>query len=480
MENINEKVIERLKALQEVSISNKRKVAALIYCVDTGNIISEAINYNPCNNEKCENSEGETYDTVIHAEEACIMNLLSSEYSRRNEKLVLYCTFSPCINCCRLIAQAKISMVYYINEHKINFQISETKGSLSPLQYLYSNHIGVFKYNEDLKLFMPRELNAIIYHSADIDGLMSGYLMRQIQPNSIMIPYNYENETDWMKENYSKYTFVDITPPLSWIESKKDDILNDTIQITIIDHHLDKLFNIEECEKILGINKKILIIKNKPEEKISAVGLIKEIKNIQQWTKNLYYEFEELLQIISDYDSWKFVTYEQSRKLRIYNIINYMSSTIKTIEDLDLFVLEFLEANITLESLEEYGKVLYNSTHTENKQKLNASKHCLLNGQLYVLYQGYPNFPMQEQIYELFDVPQDTPILYVGYSINLDTNKIKFSARSRNIKNNQFINAMDFAKFYDGGGHPDAAGFTISFEEGLSLIKNFPNFINTQ
>lgn len=69
----------------------------------------------------CEDENGNTKDSVAHAEENAIINAYKNGISDLSN-CVLYVTLSPCANCCRLIYQAGIQIVYYKKRYRLPIQ----------------------------------------------------------------------------------------------------------------------------------------------------------------------------------------------------------------------------------------------------------------------------------------------------------------------------------------------------------------------
>lgn len=68
----------------------------------------------------CEGPDGETEWYVFHAESNALSKVMTSSISSKGA--TMYNTFSPCINCAKLIIQAKIARYVYIDTH------SDTRG----------------------------------------------------------------------------------------------------------------------------------------------------------------------------------------------------------------------------------------------------------------------------------------------------------------------------------------------------------------
>ena len=93
----------------------KKKVGALI--VKDRMIISDGYNGTPTGMENiCEDEENYTKWYVLHAEANAIMKVASSTQSCSGA--TLYVTLSPCKDCSKLIYQAGIVRVVYIDQYK--------------------------------------------------------------------------------------------------------------------------------------------------------------------------------------------------------------------------------------------------------------------------------------------------------------------------------------------------------------------------
>ena len=98
-----------------LSYCERRKVGALI--VKDRMIISDGYNGTPTGMENiCEDEENYTKWYVLHAEANAIMKVASSTQSCSGA--TLYVTLSPCKDCSKLIYQAGIVRVVYIEQYK--------------------------------------------------------------------------------------------------------------------------------------------------------------------------------------------------------------------------------------------------------------------------------------------------------------------------------------------------------------------------
>ena len=98
-----------------LSHCTRKKVGALI--VKEGMIISDGYNGTPTGfPNDCEDAQGITLWYVLHAEANAIMKVARSTNNARNA--TLYLTHSPCRECSKLILQAGITRLVYLNSYK--------------------------------------------------------------------------------------------------------------------------------------------------------------------------------------------------------------------------------------------------------------------------------------------------------------------------------------------------------------------------
>ena len=99
----------------KLSHCKRRQVGAII--VKNNIIIADGFNGTPSGFENCcEDSNGKTHWYVLHAEANAILKLAKS--NNRGQNSTLYITLSPCKDCSKLILQAGIKRVVYINSYK--------------------------------------------------------------------------------------------------------------------------------------------------------------------------------------------------------------------------------------------------------------------------------------------------------------------------------------------------------------------------
>lgn len=126
----------------KLSYCERKKVGALI--VKDRMIISDGYNGTPSGFENCcEDKDGSTLWFVLHAEANAILKLASSTQSAKNA--TLYLTLSPCKDCSKLILQAGIKKLVYMDDY------SDTEG----IQFLKNHKIEILKIEKDT-LFLEK------------------------------------------------------------------------------------------------------------------------------------------------------------------------------------------------------------------------------------------------------------------------------------------------------------------------------------
>ncbi|MCC5916537.1 MAG: dCMP deaminase family protein [Cryomorphaceae bacterium] len=112
------------KEWAKLSHCNRKKVGALI--VKDRMIISDGYNGTPSGFENdCEDEEGLTKWYVLHAEANAILKVAGSTHSCRGA--TLYLTHSPCKDCAKLIHQAGVIRLVYLEQYKDNSGLSFLK-----------------------------------------------------------------------------------------------------------------------------------------------------------------------------------------------------------------------------------------------------------------------------------------------------------------------------------------------------------------
>ena len=118
-EQSDEYYIKAAQLCAKNSYAVKLQVGAII--VKDGQIMSDGFNGTPCGFEnKCEvkSIDGSllTLSYVLHAESNAILKC--AKYGRPTNGSTLYITHSPCIECAKLIIQAGIIRVVYLEDYR--------------------------------------------------------------------------------------------------------------------------------------------------------------------------------------------------------------------------------------------------------------------------------------------------------------------------------------------------------------------------
>lgn len=115
MEKHDHQYMRMAKIWSENSYATKLQVGSII--VKDCRIISDGYNGTPAGFKNvCEDENGKTYPWVLHAEANAITKLAKSH----NDSVggTLYVTHAPCIDCAKLIIQARITRVVFGKHYK--------------------------------------------------------------------------------------------------------------------------------------------------------------------------------------------------------------------------------------------------------------------------------------------------------------------------------------------------------------------------
>ena len=119
----------------QLSHCKRKQVGALI--VKNGMIISDGYNGTPSGFKNCcEDEYGNTKWYVLHAEANAILKIAGSTQNCKNA--TVYLTMSPCKDCSKLIHQAGIKRLVYLNEYK----------DMSGVNFLNEAGVEVVKLNK--------------------------------------------------------------------------------------------------------------------------------------------------------------------------------------------------------------------------------------------------------------------------------------------------------------------------------------------
>jgi dCMP deaminase len=502
--------------IASVSTANKRKVGSVIVndrFLQNPVILSTGFNKMPENFlSDCENNEGVTYDCVLHAEEVSILNLIKNNTKKQFDNLIMFATYSPCMNCAKLIVSAGIKTLYYSEQHKINFTESDLYGGISPKEFLENSEVKVvFIPKVDLQIDASENISfepfidtvksetdvKLVYHSKDCDGLFSAYIATEYltELNNIfnrninidLYPCNYEKDNKYILENYYgesfHYYFVDITPDIDWLSNV---LLMTNHKIIIFDHHK------EAINKIIDkfgpfIDSRIILITNMHSNDSAAKIIFDYLAykeqnifvNILELCGVNHIEIEalgKLVKIISDYDTWKFVSFSPLKEHETLVINRYFftftknftifSRTVKNI--LNQMVLNFKNEGFDylfdMPEIVHTGCDLLFLDKNDAEEKLNSVYFNPEKG--IALFSGYTDYFIEKALSSRYG--QELKF-WISYRVNIESNLISFSIRSKGEND-----AQKFAQKFGGGGHLNASGFKINlnkFDLNISIIE---------
>lgn len=471
MENfdfINEELIKRLLDLKKKSPANKRKVGAIIVNKE-GKTVSVGFNYNQDGTDICENLEGKTFDTVIHAEESAIMYCCKNNIDINDATLI--CTYTPCIHCSRLIVLSGIKNLIFIDKHPENFEkTEEVVESLSPFEFLIKNSINIYQYDIESKNIVDMNFSGkkcFVYHGVDADGWMGYYLGKKIYEDADFYSYNYEKNPSFMEENiYNQYIFVDCCPEIEFI--KKLQRYNVNFLIKIFDHHVDRIDELKKYYHSIKENYSNIIIDFITKGNDTCGSKLFYDYNFEKLENKIQFKvFTKIIKYIDYYDTWKWDKLDkndsknQMFKTNILSFNTYIQTLITHVN----YFYALIDSTCTdekLNSILDIGKLLM---EVQKNNVINYLKNALfLKLSNTIIFEGIPNNFTYEIICKTYGLSENEYCMYIGYTINLDKQYIKFSVRTRNSSNPVCNKAIDIAKMFGGGGHEDAAGFTVSFE----------------
>lgn len=104
--------------MAQIWATNSKAIRKQVGClvVKDRTIIADGYNGTPSGMDNaCEDSEGNTNWWVLHAETNALMKLAGSTQSSKGS--TIYLTFSPCKNCSKLILQAGVARVVFLERH---------------------------------------------------------------------------------------------------------------------------------------------------------------------------------------------------------------------------------------------------------------------------------------------------------------------------------------------------------------------------
>lgn len=115
MTNIDQICIQMAREMSTISKANRKKVGAVL--LTKNGVILPGVNGQPAGwDNACEDENGNTKTTVIHAETNCILKAAKEGVSIIGA--TIYVTLSPCNTCSAMLAQSGIARIVYDEEYR--------------------------------------------------------------------------------------------------------------------------------------------------------------------------------------------------------------------------------------------------------------------------------------------------------------------------------------------------------------------------
>lgn len=282
----------------------------------------------------------------------------------------------------------------------------------------------------------------VFYHSADLDGLMSGAIMKSQFPNAEFEGWDYKDPIPKLQDllRYKHIYLVDITFPIAFLN-----LLGESIKITVIDHHIS--FR-KQAHQLETLNFEYVY-----DDKLSACEIA-----YKHFIGN---EIPFLVKVIGEYDTWR--TYGNSEKWKSETLpinleLKYNITNIEEGESL----LEFADEYETIDGIHRRGKRLYSyvrQDYDNTARDFSFERACFDGLRGLFLNVHLFNADMLSSVYD----PNKHDIL-IGFNIVGDVCKV-----SLRCPDDKDIDVSEIAKRYGGGGHKKASAFMIN---NISKIFN--------
>lgn len=269
------------------------------------------------------------------------------------------------------------------------------------------------------------------YHENCVDGFMSWFIVKQLFPEAVGIPYNFK----WnglVEGNFDMIFCVDCVVP---------EVIQYNKPILIIDHHVGNLHNLGDIQNYCQEHK--IVLETQFTEGKSGALLTWE------WF-HPHMDVPLLVQYISDRDTWQWILPESKE------INEYIRTIPFTLDDyLDMW------ENGRMAEFAKFGRILLKQSevHIQRCLKNKHTLNCTPRGNNI----SYPFLAINSPLYqselgnELAKISPD----HIGIVYYIDGQSLRCSIRSIGD-----VDVSEIAKRFDGGGHKNAAGFEIPLING--------------
>lgn len=269
------------------------------------------------------------------------------------------------------------------------------------------------------------------YHENCVDGFMSWFIVKQLFPEAVGVPYNFkwnglvEGEFDWI-------FCVDCVVP---------EVTQYNKPILVIDHHKGNLSNLGTIQTYC--QKHNIVLETKFTEGKSGALLTWE------WF-HPHMDVPLLIQYISDRDTWQWLLPESKE------INEYIRTIPFTLDDyLDMW------QNARMAEFAKFGRILLKQSDVHIQRCL-KNKHILTCTPVGSSI-GHPFQAVNSSLYqsELGNELAKSSPDKIGLVYYIDGQSMRCSIRSIGD-----VDVNEIAKRFGGGGHKNAAGFEIPIKDG--------------
>ncbi len=267
----------------------------------------------------------------------------------------------------------------------------------------------------------------------DMDGAGCAILLNSVYKNIQSCYLNYDEVNDFIlnnHENYEKLIITDVTPN----EELLKHIINRT-EITIIDHHVSSE-NLKEYDFTIHET-------GKSATKLTYEWLYSKKKDVKH--------YKELTDCIDDYDLWLLKRNDSLKMNMLFTILGINRFVERFLEDPSV---KFRNEEQLLLTLEEESQ----SKYFENAEKYTKTFTDKWDRTFGCIFAEKYNSELGNHLLKK---------LHLQYIFIINAQKKKISLRSV-----PGVAINDIAESNNGGGHPNAAGFSTDFDFGLkSFLK---------
>lgn len=272
------------------------------------------------------------------------------------------------------------------------------------------------------------------YHSKDMDGWFSGAIIKYKYPNSTLIGYDYYDELPdviktFKEGNYDEVIFIDVTLPIHILNN-----IGKEVKLTVIDHHIQFKKSYDDFYK---------------EHKEIFNYIYNEVLSACEIASIYYLGYiSKIVEYVGKYDTWRKDDFWEDTSIikeALYSIINCPESVPE-------FYIENNSFTKEIRYLKNIGEILLNSQKIKNKNLVEKfSFETIAFNNLRALVINTNNF--SSEIFEGYFDSNKHDIM-IGFS---HTGKVWWIS----LRSVGDLDVSEIAKQRGGGGHKNAAGFSI-------------------